>query len=28
PPRTPTAKEGVAWTFGLDAEQYEPMRQT
>ncbi|MEV8363717.1 DUF6745 domain-containing protein [Streptomyces niveus] len=28
PPGTRTAKEGVAWTFGLDAEQYEPMRQT
>ncbi|MET4921081.1 hypothetical protein P3L51_01645 [Streptomyces sp. PSRA5] len=28
PPGTRTAKEGVAWTFGLDANEYEPMRQT
>ncbi|WNI14117.1 DUF6745 domain-containing protein [Actinacidiphila sp. ITFR-21] len=28
PPRTRTAKEGVAWTFGLPAEAYEPVRQT
>ncbi|WP_327112284.1 hypothetical protein OG206_04190 [Streptomyces sp. NBC_01341] len=28
PPRTGTAKEGVAWTFGLDGEAYAPMRQT
>lgn len=28
PPRTRTAKEGVAWTFGLTPEQYEPLRQT
>lgn len=28
PPNTRTAKEGVAWTFGLDAEAYEPLRQT
>ncbi|MGW2559215.1 DUF6745 domain-containing protein [Streptomyces sp. NPDC001514] len=28
PPRTRTAKEGVAWTFGLDASVYEPLRQT
>ncbi|MEW2516698.1 DUF6745 domain-containing protein [Actinacidiphila alni] len=28
PPATRTAKEGVAWTFGLTAETYEPVRQT
>lgn len=28
PPRTATAREGVAWTFGLSAEEYEPQRQT
>jgi hypothetical protein len=28
PPGTKTAKEGVAWTFGLTAETYEPVRQT
>ncbi|MFE7773644.1 DUF6745 domain-containing protein [Streptomyces sp. NPDC057445] len=28
PPTTRTAKEGVAWTFGLDASAYEPLRQT
>lgn len=28
PPNTRTAKEGVAWTFGLDAKAYEPLRQT
>jgi hypothetical protein len=28
PPTTRTAKEGVAWTFGLSAEAYEPLRQT
>lgn len=28
PPTTRTAREGVAWTFGLDAEAYEPVRQT
>jgi hypothetical protein len=28
PPTTRTAKEGVAWTFGLDAAVYEPVRQT
>ncbi|MEV0762298.1 DUF6745 domain-containing protein [Nocardia sp. NPDC050435] len=28
PPGTRTAKEGVAWTFELDAESYEPLRQT
>jgi hypothetical protein len=28
PPSTRTAQEGVAWTFGLDAEAYEPLQQT
>ncbi|AWK12220.1 hypothetical protein SSP531S_37550 [Streptomyces spongiicola] len=28
PPSTRTAKEGVAWTFGLDAGAYAPLRQT
>ncbi|TQK50163.1 hypothetical protein FBY35_0478 [Streptomyces sp. SLBN-118] len=28
PPTTRTAKEGVAWTFGLGQEVYEPVRQT
>lgn len=28
PPTTRTAREGVAWTFGLDADAYEPLRQT
>ncbi|MFF3749249.1 DUF6745 domain-containing protein [Streptomyces sp. NPDC002018] len=28
PPTTRTAKQGVAWTFGLETEEYEPVRQT
>ncbi|WP_335932854.1 DUF6745 domain-containing protein [Streptomyces sp. PTD5-9] len=28
PPGTRTAKDGVAWTFGLSADVYEPMLQT
>ncbi|MBB5936632.1 DUF6745 domain-containing protein [Streptomyces zagrosensis] len=28
PPRTRTAREGVAWTFGVSADAYEPQRQT
>ncbi|GHH85891.1 DUF6745 domain-containing protein [Streptomyces capitiformicae] len=28
PPTTRTAREGVAWTFGLSAEEYDPLRQT
>ncbi len=28
PPATRTAREGVAWTFGLGAEVYEPLVQT
>ncbi|WP_328951615.1 hypothetical protein OG778_32210 [Streptomyces sp. NBC_00184] len=28
PPRTRTAKEGVAWTFGLQGDTYAPLRQT
>ncbi|GAA2105842.1 DUF6745 domain-containing protein [Actinomadura alba] len=28
PPRTRTAREGVAWTFGVSADDYRPERQT
>jgi hypothetical protein len=28
PPETRTAREGVAWTFGLTSAEYEPMAQT
>jgi hypothetical protein len=28
PPATMTAREGVAWTFGLDASAYAPLRET
>jgi hypothetical protein len=28
PPTTRTAKEGVAWTFNLPPESYQPLRQT
>ncbi|MFJ4964565.1 DUF6745 domain-containing protein [Streptomyces sp. NPDC088729] len=28
PPSTSTAKDGVAWTFGLDGAAYSPLRQT
>lgn len=28
PPTTRTAREGVAWTFGLTAPEYEPVAQT
>lgn len=28
PPRTTTAREGVAWTFGLDEDSYQPLAQT
>ncbi|PXX55573.1 hypothetical protein DFR70_12142 [Nocardia tenerifensis] len=28
PPTTQTAREGVAWTFGLGADTYEPVQQT
>ncbi|MFC9428164.1 DUF6745 domain-containing protein [Streptomyces sp. NPDC056987] len=28
PPTVRSAKEGVAWTFGLEAEAYAPVRQT
>jgi hypothetical protein len=28
PPSTRTAREGVAWTFGLSAEEYQPLTQT
>ncbi|MFJ5999359.1 DUF6745 domain-containing protein [Streptomyces sp. NPDC092370] len=28
PPSTRTARQGVAWTFGLDADVYAPVRET
>jgi hypothetical protein len=28
PPRTRTARAGVAWTFGLTEEEYRPQHQT
>jgi hypothetical protein len=28
PPDTETAREGVAWTFGLTPEEYQPLLQT
>ncbi|MEV5572874.1 DUF6745 domain-containing protein [Spirillospora sp. NPDC052269] len=28
PPSTRTAREGVAWTFGVDAADYNPLKQT
>ena len=28
PPRTQTAREGVAWTFGLTADEYVPAVET
>jgi hypothetical protein len=28
PPRTRTAREGVAWTFGLTAQEYQPVAQS
>ena len=28
PPKTKTAKEGVAWTFGLDEQEYKPSEET
>ncbi|MFJ3233918.1 DUF6745 domain-containing protein [Streptomyces sp. NPDC086787] len=28
PPATRTAREGVAWTFGVPADTYEPLRET
>ncbi|RFU42967.1 hypothetical protein DZF91_03740 [Actinomadura logoneensis] len=28
PPTTRTAREGVAWTFGVDAADYNPLKQT
>ena len=28
PPQTRTAREGVAWTFGLTEEEYRPLIQT
>ncbi|KIF00412.1 hypothetical protein PL81_41350, partial [Streptomyces sp. RSD-27] len=28
PPDTRTARQGVAWTFGVDADAYAPLRET
>jgi hypothetical protein len=28
PPETKTAREGVAWTFGLTADEYDPLKET
>ncbi|MEW2409289.1 DUF6745 domain-containing protein [Streptomyces griseoviridis] len=28
PPSTRTAREGVAWTFGVSAQEYQPLRET
>ncbi len=28
PPDTRTAKAGIAWTFGLDESEYQPLVQT
>lgn len=28
PPETKTAREGVAWTFGLSADEYDPLKET
>lgn len=28
PPTTKTAREGVAWTFGMTADEYDPIRET
>lgn len=28
PPDTKTAREGVAWTFGLTADEYDPIKET
>ena len=28
PPTTRTARDGLAWTFGLTAPEYEPVAQT
>ena len=28
PPSTLTAKAGVAWTFGLNEDEYQPLQQT
>jgi hypothetical protein len=28
PPTTQTAKAGIAWTFGLTEEEYQPLQQT
>ncbi len=28
PPETQTARQGVAWTFGLTADEYDPLKET
>jgi len=28
PPATRTAREGVAWTFGMGPQEYNPKKQT
>ncbi len=28
PPTTKTAREGIAWTFGLTADEYDPLKET
>jgi hypothetical protein len=28
PPNTPTAHAGIAWSFGLDVDQYNPIKET
>jgi hypothetical protein len=28
PPGTRTAREGVAWTFGLSEDRYRPLRES
>jgi len=28
PPTMTTAREAVAWTFGMDAEEYEPQMES
>ncbi len=28
PPETQTAREGIAWTFGMTADEYDPLKET
>jgi hypothetical protein len=28
PPTTKTAREGIAWTFGMTADEYDPLKET